>query len=319
VEKLLRIEPLPDALDALPGFDARLVGSAVHAALERIARRVLDDPPQTLDAALARSPVAVPWPEPGELAAIAERAAEQALVDAGVRVRGFERALARRVRVQLECARALDWADAPPQVLGVELSGRAALDASLPELQFRADRVDRAGDAVRLTDYKTGKPFSTARRNDTRAGHLRERLRNAQLLQAAAYAFAAGVDDAEGRYAYLRAELEPDSAVVRVRGDDTEARALARDAVRTALSGWELGTFVPRLLDEDRAGEARTCEYCAVASACLRGDGGLRARLREYTLGAEQERASERQTSARSPIDRALGDLLLDLAPKASR
>ncbi len=318
VEKLLRIEPLPDALDALPGFDARLVGSAVHGALERIALRALGAPVRTLAEALARPAVAVPWPEPAELDAIIEQAAEQALIEAGVRVHGFARALARRTRVQLECARILDWSGAPPEVLGVELSGTARIDPSLARIQFRADRVDRTGSGLRITDYKTGKPFSSAKQGETRAGHLRQRIGNAQLLQAAAYAWTDGVDDAEGRYAYLRAELSPDAAVARVQRSDAVSRELARDALRTALGGWEQGAFVPRLLDDDGAKPPRTCDYCAVSSACLQGDAGLRARLHKYLRAAtlERERSGGAGAAARDPLEAALADVLLDLAPR---
>ena len=85
----------------------------------------------------------------------------------------------------------MDWAAAAVPVLATEIEGELDVgDApgSLRHVLFKADRVDRApGGLVVWTDYKTGKPISTARRPDVRRRHFLDRVRRGPHLQAVAY------------------------------------------------------------------------------------------------------------------------------------
>jgi len=61
------------------------------------------------------------------------------------------------------------------------------------------------------------------------------------------------------------------------------------------------GTFFPRLVDPDADKEPRACDYCGVAEACLRGDSGVRGRLRDWS----------RQRQASTPTEKAFLDAWL--------
>src|SRR5664280_832985 len=82
LQRLLHLEPSPDALAALPGVDRATVGTAVHRVLERIAREAAPGAAATLVEALAAPPAAVVWPGTEALRAIVragERLGEQTL------------------------------------------------------------------------------------------------------------------------------------------------------------------------------------------------------------------------------------------------
>src|SRR5688572_12013357 len=61
LERELGLEPPPDALAELPDATPLLVGNVVHAVLEKLVREAGGAVGVTLDEALARGPVRVPW------------------------------------------------------------------------------------------------------------------------------------------------------------------------------------------------------------------------------------------------------------------
>jgi hypothetical protein len=286
---LLRIEPEVDALAALPSRAslARLLGSVVHACLERIVARPLPQPRED-ENPLERAPVDVAWPEPETVEAIARTCAEEALQSAGIPIPGFSRVLAQRAVAHLAVARAVDW-PAPGStvpVVGTELGGRLSIraaDGPPREIHFRADRVDRLATGLRFVDYKTGRPPDDARSEAKRAEAQRGAIARGESLQAAAYALSA--PGARGRYLYLRPDA-PDHA----RDFECVAEDVAlpfASAVRVLLDARDRGSFVPRLRHPDRDEEPRACARCEVKEACLRGDSGARRRLGRFASGSD--------------------------------
>ena len=67
VGRLLRLEAPPDALDALPAAEPRLVGSLVHAALEEIVQRALGRRGARLEEVVGYEPAPIPWPDEAAL------------------------------------------------------------------------------------------------------------------------------------------------------------------------------------------------------------------------------------------------------------
>lgn len=283
LERLLGLEPVPDALAALPDASPLLVGQVLHRVMERMVARAGAPVGGTLgDVPL--EPVAVPWPDAAVLDAELEDCADAVSREEGIVLRGFGRMLARRTRPFLERIRALDApTGALPGVVGAELEGAVAFEdgAGAPRrLRFRADRVDAAEGGLRLTDYKSGRPVSEAKRPATRRGHLLARIAEGRSLQAVAYARAPGV--VSGRYLFARPGLADDAAAPEVAADDPEAGARLERALRTLVEAWERGDVFPRLLQPDLADEPGPCKGCAVASACLRGETGARRRLARW-------------------------------------
>ena len=295
LRKLLRLEPTPDPLAALPGLDALVLGNAVHGALEAIVAHAGAPAGVELAALAEAAPVPVPWPDDAELDALLADASRRALADAGMPLPGLARALAARARPYVERARTLDWpADGGPlPVVGAEVEGEVvALDAAGEprRLRFRADRVDRGGGgdgALRLTDYKTGRPLSERTKPETRAQHHLRGLYAGQRLQATAYRLAAGAADAGtlsagaeavGRYLFLKPDLPSDEmAEASAAGD---AFPVGFDAVATGLlAAWDAGAFFPRLVDPHGEKEPARCGFCEVSEACLRLDSSARRRL----------------------------------------
>lgn len=287
--RVLRVAPTPDALDSLPALEARHVGSLVHHVLERVTRNAIGEGKPTLDDALRRSPVPVPWPEAAALDALLEEEARTLARQEGIALPGFAQALAARARARLDVARALDWSGEPPAVLGAEVAGACVIeDASGRERRvgFRADRVDAYGDCLRLTDYKTGRGISTAAGADTRRRHWVRAALDGRWLQAIAYACAAVDRPAEGRLLFCDPDQERDHAEARVDATDSVLGDAFRSAARRILEAWDRGAFFPRLVQPDKDTEPVACEYCEVSEACLRGDSGARRRLVEWMEAA---------------------------------
>ena len=264
LSRLLRMEAPPDAGGALPGIDKRLLGSAVHRAIERV--------------------FAMPgagWPGDAELAALAAEAAASVLEDEGVPLRGLARVLAQRALPFLVRARSLDRAEAEPlEILAAE--GERSIqvedaDGRPRELRFRADRIERVAGRERLTDFKTGKPISDGKL-DTRRKHFLARIASGRALQPLAYARSTP-DGGEGRLLFLGPDVPDGAAEYPAKRSDTELGAAFDSALRGLFEAWDAGTFFPRLLEKDLEKEPRTCLYCEVATACLRGDTGARRRL----------------------------------------
>lgn len=345
LRRLLRLEPTPDPLEALPSLDPLKVGALVHAVLEEVVGRALpeggpatlaevvggagESAPGDLPGAISdggpdgdeapaepREPVEAPWPEPEELEAILHRQALRLLEDEGVALPGLARALAAAARPYVEAARDADWAEGPVPALGVEVAGSLELtDAAgrTRTLRFRADRVDavpgRRNATFRLTDYKTGRPVSTAKREATRRDHFLRQVAAGRRLQAVAYALAAGArqpwrPDAVGRYLFLRRGVEPEHREVAAWSSAVPFAEAFEAAVRTGLAAWDAGAFFPRLVEPDRDEEPVLCRYCEVREACLRGDSGARRRLaawaearRQPTLDGPERRPGAAETA----------------------
>jgi len=289
LQRVLRLEPVPDPLATLPGLTPLLLGALGHDVLEEIVRRGLIDDPADLDEARRRIPQAIPWPADDELAAIVRRAAEALCRKEGIAVQGFGRVLGGAVRPYLDVARRLDWEGRDGlHVLGVELEGRIEIEDLAGRgraIHFRADRLDLGERGLVLTDYKTGRrTVSTAKQARSRRRHLLASVARGERLQAVAYVLAAGEPGDTGRYLFVHPELPDDRELrdVRVAGDDEElATAFAR-AAGAALAAWDAGTFFPRLVEPERDEEPARCERCDVRDACLRGDTGARSRLRGW-------------------------------------
>jgi hypothetical protein len=283
------------------------LGSVVHRTLEQIAMRALGEAPADLDAAWLRDPVPVRWPDAETLEALVRTSAESVVREQGIALRGFERTLAKRALARLEIARERDWSEpgAPVPVLGAELTGSVALrDAQGRErtVRFRADRVDRSEDGLRLTDYKTGKPPDTQKTLSKREERHRQRVARGEMLQATAYALAGGRSaPAQGRYLFLNRDAPEYACSLEVRSDDEAFAAAFESAVRTVLEVWDRGAFFPRLADA-KGREPNRCGWCDVRVACLRGDSGARRRLEGWAGAAGADTAAR----DRSPAQQAL-------------
>ena len=294
--RLLRIEPTPDPLGALPDVDPVLLGNAVHSTLDRLSR-----PPgreKMRGSVRHLDPVPVSWPDERDVQRVLREESRRLLEEEGVFLPGLANALADQAYPLLNTARDMDWAAGAVPVLATEFEGELDVgDApgSLRRVMFKADRVDRAaGGLVVWTDYKTGKPISSARRAETRRHHFLERVRRGTHLQAVAYLL--GSDgQSMGRYLFLKPGLDEDQrelSVTHTDQDFVEAFAVASEAV---LAAWEAGSFFPRLVELDGRKEPGRCSYCSVAEACLRHDSGSRQRLFEWTGQAESGRLPEDQ------------------------
>jgi len=280
--RLLRLEPTPDPLAALPGVDPVLLGNVVHAALERLACPAGREGVRSVR---GLTPVPVAWPEEDEVVRVVREEAARLLAEDGIRLPGLARALADRAFPMLDTVRDLDWAGGAVPVLATEAEGSfdvGDVPGPLRHVRFQADRVDQVGGLVVWTDYKTGRPISRARRPETRRRHFLERVRSGTHLQAVAYLL--GSDgEAMGRYLFLRPGLDDEQREVAVAtGDQEFAEAFAR-ASEAVLAAWEAGSFFPRLVATDGRKEPGRCGFCTVAEACLRGDSGARQRLFEWT------------------------------------
>jgi hypothetical protein len=281
--RLLRLQPVPDALGALPDLDPPLLGITVHAVLEEVVREALTAMPGTMsDASLSG---ALPLPRPGEevQGRILSSAARRAIRQAGIGLEGLVRVLESRARPFLQVAWETDWPQGqpPPLVMAAEIRGEVMVEdqgGASRSILFMADRVDRAGDGLRLTDYKTGRAIHEGVLEKTRRDHFLKAVERGERLQAVAYVLGAGIRPAEGRYVFLKPEV-PQAARVFAVGPDADFAEAFRRAVGTLLAALDGGVFFPRLVGPDGQKEPRVCERCEVNQACLRGDSGARRRL----------------------------------------
>jgi hypothetical protein len=297
LSRVLRIDAPPDAAAELPrASDPVLLGNAAHRALERIARRG--------DAApggdpLLRDPAPVPWPDPATLDAAIAAAAASTLREAARALPGYARVLAQRVRPFVERARQCDWSAGAPPVVGteVEAAGRVRDAAGRErEIRFRADRVDRVGERLVFTDYKTGRSRADQKGAAARDKAFVREIARGRALQALLYARAGGAG-ALGRYLYLREDMPDEARSLLAAGDAAPLAAAFDAAVCTLLELWDRGAFFPRLREADGDDEPGACRTCAVKDACLRGDSGARRRLERWLeqaggAGSAAERAA---------------------------
>ncbi len=291
LERELGLEPVPDALAALPDVSPLLVGNVVHAVMEQIVGAAGAPVGVNIDAALATAPTDVPWPEAAQLDALLHGAAREAARREGILLPAFASFLARRARPFLESIVSLEGAGGGlPAVVGAELEAELRVRGADDEealLRFRADRVDSVDGRLRLVDYKTGRPVSDAAQEKKRREHLLSALRAGKRLQVAAYAaLPHPPGEVDGRFLFVRPGIEPAHAQVDVAQGDEEARDAFLEATATLLRGLASGTFPPRLLAGNLAEENAACESCLLSEACVRGDTGARRRHREWLVGA---------------------------------
>ena len=298
VERVLRVERVPDPFEALPEVDPLRLGQVAHGALERLAVESGCPAGGTLAESLERAPIGLRWPAESQLDAWIDDAAREVLGPVATSLPGLARVFAGRAKALVLRARELDTA---PEVIGAEVTG--AVHVNGRALHFRADRVDARPGGALLTDYKTGKPVSDAVKPETRRERLEQKVREGSHLQASAYARAqaeaGGAGAAIGRYLYLRPDLDPAVASVEVDADAPDLREPFEQAVGALLSARETGCFSPRLVgDQDE--EAGSCQRCEVKEACLWGDSGARGRLRRWLDAPADETASEAEAALRS-------------------
>jgi RecB family exonuclease len=284
LHRLLRLEPPPDPLASLPGLDPPLVGQLVHGVLQRVCGEGADGRAELAEV-MSRAPRRPPWPRPERLAELVREEADTLVREAGLAPAGLAALLAARAAVALEVARDVDWAATPPEVLGAEVVGRVVVGGRA--VSFVADRVDAVGDGVRLTDYKTGRSHSENKTPDARERDLRREVAAGRRLQAAAYALAVVDRPAEGRYVYLRPDEEPEHRIACLANADAGAAAAFATAAAAVFAAWDVGAFLPRLVDPDGRREYVGCKWCEVAPACLRHDSGARARLNGWLADHE--------------------------------
>jgi hypothetical protein len=297
VQRFLRIQAPPDALGALPGIDARLVGATVHTALEQLAVSQKIPTRLTLEEAVAAGGVVLSWPEESALEGILENAAGQVCRDEGIALPGYAQALAALALGGVRAAQHTEEGHAVA-VLGAEVDGACAVSDAQGRsrsVRFRADRVDEAEGGLRLTDYKVGRPISALKAADKRARDFLLAVRSGERLQAVAYALAAAqlagpAANARGRYLFLTDGLEVRE--FEVRADDSAFANAFQQALSTSFAALDAGSLFPRLVTPDGT-EPKRCEWCEVREACLRGDSSARHRLEDWAAAwGDASRAS---------------------------
>jgi hypothetical protein len=292
--RILGLEAAPDPSIALPELDARTVGNTVHAVLQKL---VGGEGSLKLEVARTLTARPMTWPDDASLQRLTIACARAELVDRGIALPGFEHMIAERARGFLAEARALDARERATSlgVIGAEIEGRVPIAAStLGEryLCFRADRVDRVANGLRLSDYKTGKPISQVSTEAKRLAWHHKGIARGTHLQAAAYALAAG-PAGSGRYVYLSENVDEAARVFEIRiadeaqpaDDAAPAFDLASEfdsTVEAVLATWDLGLFFPRLLNEKLESGNTACSTCELSTACLRGDSTAHQRLAEF-------------------------------------
>jgi hypothetical protein len=287
LERRLGVRPLPDPHLGLPDPDSRLLGEVVHQVLERIVGGADGGAPSDYREALEREPAGVVWPSSSRLGVLIEDAARRVIYSEGLGGFGLARLLAARARPVLAVAGEVEWNGSTRRddVLAAEVEGEVVLESGRT-LSFRADRLDTGPTA---TDYKTGKPMSTAKGAATREKHLLKRVAGGRLLQAMAYALAGPGGTGVGRYVALHPEIGdlPDEVrEVRAAADDGQLAEAFRTAVDVIENAMDAGVAFPRV-DEPGGGAARHCAWCSVAEACRRSDSSFRRALADLMEAGE--------------------------------
>ncbi len=281
----LRLAPPPDAGVALPSPTPRLIGGTLHQLLERVVeesyRQQRGDTPRTLADRTGAGPVPLRWPDSQTLERWVAEEAEAAARREGIRAPFFPQLLARSLAPAVACARALDEAR-PPAVLGAELDGVAhvADAAGTPRrLRFRADRVDAGEDGLVFVEYKSGRCFLDRVRETSRVRALGEVLRHGQGIQTPSYLYAA--DAVASRLVFLGRGTASARRETTLRRSDEAVLASFEQSAAIAFRALDRGLRPPRLLGPKGEGEGAACHFCEMRAACLQGDSGHLARLRE--------------------------------------
>lgn len=301
---ILKLEVPQDPLGAIPEATVLELGSLVHAVLERLVSSFLGDGVGgSLEVALERTPVEIPWPEEDQLRMLLQQEAERLLMEQGMRVPGLSRVLSGSTMPYLMVAKEVDWAPQapPPRVLAVEVEGGLeVLDGQeKTTVRFRADRADLTPEGLLLTDYKVGKSISWAVKEETRTRKFLEQVAAGLRLQAVAYAMAASSQrPVTGRYLFLDPDTEPQGRVFRVQSHQVRFKETLYQVLRSLLRAWRKGIFFPRVVTPDGKREPNRCEHCEVSIACFRGDSGIRARLLRWAESAMDQLHAENQHSS---------------------
>ena len=313
----LGLEPLPDPAAGLPEpLDAARVGNATHRVLEELFAESLSAlgpaPPDWT--AADYEPPELPFPDPDRVRQRAREVAASVLAEEGLVRWGFEALLTEALIERIEVAR--DNFGGSQRVVGVELDGEADLTryGAPLRLRFRVDRVDRVGDRLVLTDYKTGRPRPIAEL--ARPGKLASAIASGSSLQPAAYVAALGGRPATGRLLALGpAREESPQRVAEL--DESAAPALAAlaRAAAVAAAARAAGRMLPRLVDPTGEQRGPACANCELVEACLQEDSTARRRLARWA-GKERDAAARRSAAdRRRPApevgDRAEADLFL--------
>ncbi len=298
LERLLRLRPLPDLSEGLPSLPRRLVGSIVHRILESLLPGSRSSP-NDLAAVLALGVTEVAWPGERELERRVRHAAASELAAEALDPQIFATTLTREALALLQTVRESDWSAGQRPLLATEVTGEAHFVASGKErrLPFRVDRVDRVDGEILLTDYKTGRPISTAKTEKTRNGHLRTAIEHGEALQLPVYLLGLPDENARARYLYLDPNLDErarELSLTTEELDDDRVQALF-DVIYGA---WDLGVFLPRMLEPDLQKSYAGCEWCEVREACLQGDSGARLRLEHWLAREETGGAFDRAARA---------------------
>jgi hypothetical protein len=274
----------------LPTPDARAVGTAVHAALERLLESRTAAAAE-LDPQRARR---VPRPS----AELLERTIHHGVEQAATRTRvgalvlaavpGARAWLTARVRPLVENGVRELWAEGEPRVLATEREFEHAL--ATPDgpttVRFRADLVAVEGETLVGVDFKTSAAPSPAKKEETRRKALLASVQRGDRLQAAAYALALG---GLGRYLHLGGD-EDDESVRSATIDAETAANLLPGVVARIERARDRGLVLPRLVEArlDEESTPTACRRCVFVGACVQGDTGWRERLRNFVrAGAE--------------------------------
>ncbi len=293
LDRVLHVEPAPDALEALPAVDALLLGSVLHKSVEEIVKEGIGEGERSLAAAIERGARPVRWPSDAEVRHILRREAERLLAGEGILAPGLAGVVAATAEPMAREVFERVWRPAAgePALLGAELEGSLCVDdagGGRREIRFRADLVEETSDGLRLIDLKTGKSIVDAKTAKTERKHLLAAVATGKGLQAAAYAFATG---GKGDYLYTDPLRAKGQTLVTIGSGDAELAGVFDETVQTLLDAWDRGSFLPRLvlparIDEDKKGP---CLNCEVSEACAYGDTGARQRLRRWAAASDGE------------------------------
>ncbi len=263
--RVLGILPPPDPVGPPGADDLRLAGTVTHRVLARLlaGERVGG----SLDDRLAGPGSAPAMPDPGTIAAVTAEEAGRVLAEEGIPGEVPRRALERKVLPLV--AGALERLGAPG---GARVAG-AELVAAAGGVRFRADLALLGDGELLLVDWKTGRPFTNAKRESTRRRHLLACVAGGTLLQAAAYArFGAGAGlPVRGRYVYLDPSLPADRWSFTVEAEDGEVAEALAAAVDRLAGLAAAGPFFPRCGSLPGA-DSRACDRCEYREACVAGD-----------------------------------------------
>lgn len=286
LDQVLGVSAVEDLRASLFDRDALFGGNLVHAVLERIANDAKGKL-QAEDAAPGAWPVR--WPTPERYAKLWRASLEKLLRESDSIFRDGLQVQSEVWKAYLDVARAADWPtpESFVEVADVEYEASAFVEDGRErkrELRFRADRIDRIGEELRFTDYKTGAAKYTQKTPNKRLDPFIQDLRRGENLQVAAYVHserARKAARAVGRYLYLK----PDKSDFpgEIDSQNAEAAAAFREALAWILELWDRGVFFPRLFKNARAKEAsKNCEHCSLRAACHQGDSWFRARFEAW-------------------------------------